>query len=111
LLATLQRHTGEIQPVYVRDVQREAPELFGLVIHRRQELIQRYFSKVLRVGMKAGMIRKDMPLELMIEILLGATESIVNPQKITQLGLTPKEGLNAILTIFLEGVLTRKAKS
>ena len=110
LLATLQRHTGEIQPVYVRDVQREMPELFGIVLQRRQELIQRYFSKVLLTGRKAGMIRKDISLDFMIAVLLGATESVVNPTKMMEFGLTPKEGLSAVISIFLEGVITKKGK-
>lgn len=110
LLATMQRHAGEIQPVYVRDVQREMPELFNLVLERRQELIQRYFSKVLGTGRESGMIRQDISLEFIIAVLLGATESVVNPKKMTEFGLTPKEGLTAVLSVILEGVIIRKGK-
>src|SRR5262249_25167414 len=41
LLACLQRHAGEIQPPFVRDMQREAPGLFKVVERRRREVIQR----------------------------------------------------------------------
>ena len=47
----------------------------------------------------------------MIEILLGATEAIMNPPKMAELGLTPKSGFLAILTVVLEGVLTEKVRS
>src|SRR3974390_170034 len=47
LLATVQRQIGEIQPAFVHDIQREAPELFQLVETRRQALIRRHFGRLL----------------------------------------------------------------
>jgi AcrR family transcriptional regulator len=111
LLACLQRHTEEIQPPFVRDMQREAPDLFKLVERRRRDVIQRYFTKLLVQGRRAGMIRKDIPVTLMIEILLGATQAIMNPPKMAELGLTPRTGFSAIITVILEGVTTKRGRS
>jgi AcrR family transcriptional regulator len=111
LLACVQRHAEEIQPPFVRDIRREAPEIFELVQSRRRELIQRYFGKIFDDGRKAGIIRKDIPTRLMIEILLGATESIMNPPKMAELGLTPKTGFLTIITVILEGIVTGKGRS
>jgi AcrR family transcriptional regulator len=111
LLACLQRHTGEIQPPFVRDIQRAAPEIFQVVQSRRRDLIQRYFGKLFEEGRRAGIIRKDISTRLMIEILLGATESIMNPPKMAELGLVPKTGFLAIIGVILEGVLTEKGRS
>jgi hypothetical protein len=94
----------------VRDVRREAPELFKLVQTRRRNVIQRYFGRLFKEGRRAGIIRKDIPTELMIEILLGATEAIINPQKMAELGLTPKTGFLVIITVVLEGVITGKGR-
>jgi len=111
LLACLQRHTEEIQPPFVRDIRREAPEMFTLVQSRRRDVIQRYFGKIFDEGRRAGIIRKDVPSKLMIEILLGVTEAIMNPPKMAELGLTPKTGFSAIITVVLEGVMTDAARS
>ena len=111
LLACVRRHSEELQPAFMRDMAREAPELFQLVQARRRVLIQCHFGKLLGEGRKAGMIRKDIPVDLMIEILVGATDALVNPQKLSQLNLPAKTGLTAIVTIFLEGVLTGKGRS
>ncbi|HXV80510.1 MAG TPA: TetR/AcrR family transcriptional regulator [Candidatus Binatia bacterium] len=110
LLACVQQHAGEIQAPFVRDIRREAPEMFQLVQSRRREVIQRYFGKILDEGQKAGIFRKDISTRLMIEILLGATEAIMNPPKMAELGLTPKSGFLAILTVVLEGALTEKGR-
>jgi AcrR family transcriptional regulator len=111
LLACLQRHTQEIQPPFVRDIRREAPEMFKLVEARRRELIQRHFGKFFSEGRRAGIIRKDIPTRVIIEVLLGATEAIMNPPKIAELGLTPQTGYSAIISIILDGVLTGRGKS
>src|SRR5207249_4197531 len=38
LLECLQRHSGEIQPPFVRDIRRDAPDLFEIVQTRRRTL-------------------------------------------------------------------------
>jgi AcrR family transcriptional regulator len=108
MVACTQRHTEEIQPPFLRDIQREAPEMFKLVESRRRQFIRRYWGRLFRKGRKAGVIRKDIPITLMIEILLGAVQSIVNPPKMAELRLTPKTGVSAIIQVILHGVLTKK---
>ena len=110
LLACLQRHTEEIQPPFVRDIRREAPQLFELVQTRRRRIIQTYFGSLLDECRKAGIIRKDVSTRLIIEILLGATEAIMNPVRMGELGLSPKTGYSTIINVVFEGVLTEKGR-
>jgi AcrR family transcriptional regulator len=106
LLAALQRHTGEIQPAFLRDIQREAPEIFALVQTRRQAIIERHFGRLLADGRKSGLVRRDVPTRFIIDILLSAVQGIVNPVKLAELNLTPKPAVAAILKVILEGALT-----
>lgn len=111
LLACLQQHTGEIQPSFLRDVRRDAIELFNIVEQRRAALIQRVFSKLFMEGRKSGMVRDDVPVKMIIEVLLAATSAIMNPAKLDDLKLTPRQGYSAILEIVLGGALTSKGRS
>lgn len=111
LLACMQRHTEEIQPPFVRDIRRESPELFELVEERRRDLIQRYFGRIFDQGRRAGIIRKDISSELIVEILLGAVQAVMNPAKIEHLGLEPKTGYGAIVSVILNGAMTEKGRS
>ena len=108
LLACLHTHTDEIQAVFVRDIRSEAPELFALVQEGRGKAIHRYFGQLLEEGRRAGMIRKDIPTHLLIEILVSAVDAIVNPKRMVELDLTPKTGLTQIVSVFLEGVMVQK---
>jgi AcrR family transcriptional regulator len=111
LLACMQRHAGEIQPPFVRDIRREAPEVFKTVEDQRRKIIQRYFGRIFEEGRRAGIIRKDIPTRLMIAMLVGVTESIMNPPKMAELGLTPQTGYLSVVSVMLEGLLTEKGRS
>jgi len=110
-LACMQQHTEEIQPPFVRDIRREAPELFQVIEKRRREMIQRYFGKIFAEGRKAGLVRKDIPVKLIIEILLGAVQAIMNPPKMDELGLDPKTGYSSIVSVILDGVILKKGRT
>ena len=111
LLMYVQKNTEEVQPPFLRDMQREGPELFKVIESRRRQIIQRYFGKLLEGGRREGLIRKDIPVHIIIEILLGAVEAIMRPPRMLELGLTPASGFNAIITVILEGALNPKGRS
>jgi AcrR family transcriptional regulator len=111
LCACLQRHLEEIQPTFLWDIQREHPDMFMLIQKKRQKMIHRYFGKVLDEGRKAGLVCKDIPANLIIEILLAMVEAILNPQKMKALGLAPQDGFLTIIRVILRGVMTEKGKA
>jgi hypothetical protein len=74
-------------------------------------MIQRHFGSFFARGRRLGTIRKDVPTELIIAVLLAATQAIMNPSKLEELRLSPKAGYTAIISIVLEGVLTTGRRS
>jgi AcrR family transcriptional regulator len=110
LLASMQRELDEIKPPFVRDMRQKAPHVFKTVECRRAALIERFFGKLFIEGQRTGMVRKDVPARLMIEILLAMVQAIMNPPKMEELGLMPKEGFSGIVKIVLEGALTGKGR-
>jgi len=111
LLANMQRELDEIKPPFVRDMRQKAPHVFKVIERRRAALIERFFGKLFIEGQRAGMVRKDVPAKLTIEILLAIVQAIMNPVKMEELGMTPKEGFAGILKIILEGALTRRGRT
>jgi AcrR family transcriptional regulator len=110
LLAGTQRELDEIKPPFVRDMRQKAPQIFKVIERRRADLIQRYFGKLFIRGQRSGMVRKDVPAKLIIEILLAIIQSILTLAKMEELGMVPKEGFAGILKIVLEGALTAKGR-
>src|ERR1700704_4403675 len=110
LRAGTKRKLDEIKPPFVRDMRQKAPQVFQVIERRRAALFQRYFGNLLLAGQRAGMVRRDVPANLIIEILLAMVQSIMNPPKMEELGMMPKEGFSGILKIILEGALTAKGR-
>ncbi|MEO5721843.1 MAG: TetR/AcrR family transcriptional regulator [Chthoniobacterales bacterium] len=110
LLAAISREMGEIKPPFVRDMRQKAPQLFKTVERRRAEIIERTFDELFVEGQRTGMVRKDIPAKVMIEILLGAVQAIANPAKMQELSLTPAIAFSSVLKIALEGALTEKGR-
>src|SRR5436853_7245465 len=108
LLTNTQRELDEIKPPFVRDMRQKAPQVFKVIERRRAALIERFFGKLFIEGQRTGMVRKDVPARLIIEILLTIVQAIMNPPKMEELGMMQKEGFAGILKIVHEGALTRK---
>lgn len=111
LLACLQEHAMEIQPAFLRDVRREAPELFTLAEDKRRRIIQRHFGKLLNEGKRAGIVRKDVSTAVVIEILLGAWRSMLEPSIMAELGMAPQKIITSLLTVVMQGVIVRKGST
>jgi AcrR family transcriptional regulator len=107
LLSCIQRHMEELQPPLVQDIRREAPSIFTLVEKHRRDMIDRHLGKMLHEGCRAGVIRKDVPTDLIMSIVLASVQAIMNPETLSELGLTPKEGFMAILTVVFQGAMTQ----
>jgi TetR/AcrR family transcriptional regulator, cholesterol catabolism regulator len=111
MVTTIQEHIGEIQPTFLRDIERGVPGISKLVESRRREIINNYFGKLLEEGRRAGIIRKDIPLGLVVDLLIGARQIIMDPEKLERLGLTPRACFSALITIILEGVITGRERT
>ncbi len=108
LTAHLQRHSAEAQPIFVRDLSREEPALAEYLIERRGKIVEKTFVKLLTCGREAGHVRKDIPIEFLIEILLAVLDTIAVPKHLASHNLSLAQCLNQILSTFLLGVLTEK---
>jgi AcrR family transcriptional regulator len=111
LLTCVQQHAHEIQPAFLRDIRREAPQVFQLVERLRQKAIQVHFGRLFAAGQQRGLVRKDIPPQLLIEVLLGATQSIVNPVKLAELKMTPESGFDLVSGVVLLGALTARGRA
>lgn len=107
MLGVMTRHIGELQPAFLRDVRRAEPEVFAMIEKRRSAVFSRYFDYLIRQGRKAGVVRKDIAVKFLVEMLLGAVRSIMNPAKLGELRLAPQAALSAIVAVMLEGVVVK----
>jgi AcrR family transcriptional regulator len=111
LLTGIRKQAQEISPTFARDLAREEPALFERIKTKRREVVGRTFTRILRVGQKAKLIRSDIPADILVEILVGLADSVVVPEKVAARGMAPGEMLTIVLKVFLDGVQTKKGAS
>ncbi|MGH8095577.1 MAG: TetR/AcrR family transcriptional regulator [Chthoniobacterales bacterium] len=105
MLDGMQRELSELKPPFVRDMRLKAPHVFERIQKRRARLIETHFRGLFRAGQRSGDVRRDISVTLMIETILAAIQAIMNPQKLEELGLSPKEAFAGVIGIVLRGVL------
>lgn len=106
LLNFLQQRMGEIQPIFLEDLQRHAPEQFRIIEEFRGRMLPVYFGRILDEGTAAGLIRSDFNRDLFIRVVVNLIQTLVRPQLLTELKLHPWEGIDGILQMCFEGILT-----
>jgi AcrR family transcriptional regulator len=110
LMAGWRRHISEVRPGFLRDLQRETPELFKRFSARRRQLVNRHFGGMIEEGRMAGAMRGDLPPGFVAEVLLAAADTMGRPEKIEELQLTPRELFSQLTSVLIEGILTGKGR-
>ncbi len=111
MLECVRRHTSELSPTFLRDMGRDLPGLFEMVQERRSRIIRTHWGALMAEGMRKGMLKKDFPLEMLLEMLVGAADAVVNPIRLSEMGLTVQEAYGMIVRTFLGGIATEKGRS
>lgn len=103
------RH-GEVKQPFLRDLQRHAPDIYKLVHNYRMRAIPAIFGKVLEEGRRTGLMRGDIPQELVIESLSVCVQNIINPEVLTRLDLPLRKAFEMILDLLFNGIMTAEGK-
>ena len=81
LTAHLQRRPAEAQPMFVRNLSREEQALAEYLIERRGKRdLRKNVRQTSYLRTEAGHVRKDIPIEFLIEILLAVLDTITGAQ-------------------------------
>jgi AcrR family transcriptional regulator len=98
-------------PVFLRDIQRHAPEVWQELDRRRQETIHTRFGQLIQEGVKDGFLRKDIDAEVLVLLFSTLIRNIVNPETLSQLPLSAPQAFSVISGVLFEGILTNKGRA
>ena len=110
LSETLIANTSKISPVFIRDMKKNAPELWEEVSAKRKVVVLKYFTQVIEEGVESGVIRADLDKKLVIIIYLAAIENVINPKVLSEMEYSAGEVFDVIITMMFQGVLTEKGR-
>ena len=96
----------KFSPVFLHDLLKNAPELWQRIDEFRTKRLQEVFQKIWKDGRQQGIIRDDIPEDVMTLALIGALRSLINPEVLSQHSFSGKEALDGIFKIIFQGTLT-----
>lgn len=102
----MMRRLSAVNPAFVRDLQRFAPELHQLVIELRQRNIPYVFGRFIEEGQRSGMVRTDLNVGFAVEFYLQAVQGLFQPATLERMPYAPREIIHHAITLFFGGLLT-----
>jgi AcrR family transcriptional regulator len=89
---------------------RAAPEVWREVVEFRRRNIIENFGRLIQDGVAHGFVRTDVNRDILVSVYLSATESIIHPARLSELGIPARQALGAIISVVFKGLLTPKGR-
>jgi hypothetical protein len=86
------------------------PHIWDRIDALRRAAISENFEKVIVRGQKNGVIREDLDVKFMTNLWLHVVSSMLTPQTMMDLNMTPKDFFEKLLSFLMTGILTEKAR-
>jgi AcrR family transcriptional regulator len=100
----------KLSPIFLKDLSKNVPDLWKRIDEFRTKRLQESFKKIWREGLEQGVVRDDVPEDIMTLALVGALRSVINPEVLSQHSFSSKEALEAVFKIVFQGTLTENGK-
>ena len=95
-------------PLLVRDIQKNAPQIWKEIDDFRREKIIKNFAVILASGRDEGFVRSDIDIDLLLQMLVSLIQEFINPEALFRSGRAPAQTFESILKVFFQGILTGK---
>jgi AcrR family transcriptional regulator len=101
---------SQLGPLFLRDIQKNAPAVWKEVQEFRRDKIIINFKMVLSAGYDQGLFRGDLDADLLMQMFLRLVEEFVNPAEILRSRRSPAETFESVIKVFFQGILTDKGR-
>lgn len=95
-----------LSPAILRELQRYAPKIYGMLDELRQKNIPAIFGRLFRSGVNEGALRPEIDPEFAAQFWLQAIRGLVHPDTLAVTHLSPRQTLEKALELFTGGLLT-----
>lgn len=110
ILRVVSRQLAELGAGLIKDLYYNEPQLWERIDTFRQDTVFTLIAKLLKQGMKAGYIHKDIDHRLVPSLFVNALNAVLNPTQFVTLTIPPVEVFDAFIRILFGGILTEEAR-
>ena len=98
-------------PLFLRDIQRHAPDIWRELDQRRSQSIKKYFGALIDEGIQKGVLKKNVDAEFLVLLVSTLILNIINPETLSRLPLSATQAFANINQVVFEGILTDKGRA
>ena len=98
-------------PLFLRDIQRHAPDIWQELDQRRSQSIKKYFGALIDEGIQKGVLKKQVDAEFLVLLVSTLILNIINPETLSRLPLSATQAFANINQVVFEGILTDKGRA
>lgn len=95
---------------FFNDVQKFTPQIWSKISKFRQNVIEANFTRIYNIGVKQGIFRSDLNVDILSLVHITIVQQILNPEVLLTLNYSPNEVLDSIYSLLFRGVLTAEAQ-
>ncbi|MSS72605.1 MAG: TetR/AcrR family transcriptional regulator [Candidatus Latescibacteria bacterium] len=111
LMTFLAMRLAKIGPLFMQDLQRNAPEIWKEIEAFRRQKAMRLFGDLTDEGIRKGVFRGDLNPQLLTIMYVSLIQSILNAEVLSQLPLSAAQAFEAIIQVLFEGILTDEMRA
>ncbi len=94
-----------VSPQFETDLREQLPELYQRYLTLRKDRVHTLLQPLFRQGIREQVLRRDVPLDMLLAIYLKLLDMATNPAAVDDLEVEPDVFQNQLNTLFLEGAL------
>ena len=102
---------ARINEEFLQDLKFRTPEIWDYYEESRKFRIEKYYRQLFIHGIEQGIVRKDIDIQILLEIYLHLTDMSVNADQFNKVHYSNQDLYSEISKVFLEGALIRENES
>jgi AcrR family transcriptional regulator len=102
--------SSRLEHPMVNDLMKCNPEIWKDIEEFRTQHAYKNFSSLIELGMREGVLRTDVNIDVIIVAYVAAVHSLMNPNTLAKLPISANQAYNDIIKVLFEGVFTDSGK-
>ena len=98
---------GRFGPGFVEDLHSAEPEIYESLNAFRTGIVKNHFARLAVEGTRIGVFRKDLDPRLLSAVYLAASQAILNPATVQELGVSGSQAYHDMVKLLFEGIMER----
>ncbi len=111
ILGIVASFQSRLTPHFLTDIQKHVPEAERCSDQFRNERMHLMTARLLDEGVRKGIFRRDLPIDLIVLIYAGAVQMLQRPESLNQLSMQPSMVHMAAADVLFNGILTAEGRS